>query len=112
MERNETQNIKLVTDFIFYCSNYKTREIINILKYRITRTNMPNKLRFFNFLSFMMGCMQKSSTGVIMHEWAKIKWMNKEHNCVQFYDEVHNFPRLTVIIEVEHNELYLETIPF
>lgn len=112
MKEDESLNIKLVNDFIFYCSNYRATKIINILKHRIISTNMPNKLRFYEYLRFMINCMRESSTGMITHEWGKIKWMNKVHNCVRFYDETHIYPRLTIIIEVESKKLHLETIPF
>ena len=75
-------------------------------------TNMPNKLRFYNFLNHMINCMRENSIGKIKYNWEKIDWMKKQVDCINFYDEAHTFPRLTIVVEKKGNKLYFETLPF
>ena len=102
----------IIEDFISCCSNSKKNQLIKLLNNKSIVTNMPNKLRFFTFLSYMIDCMSTSSVGKITPKWEQIKWMKKERKCLRFYDEHHKFPRLTIIVEKKNEKIYFETIPF
>ena len=112
MDKSEYINNEIVEEFISCCLTYRRKKLITLLTNKSIVTNMPNKLRFYKFLTYMLGCMHSSSKGKLAPKWERIKWMKKERKSLRFYDETHIFPRLTIIVEQNNDKIYLETIPF
>lgn len=112
MELQNSSNNELLGNFIFFCSKFRARQILKLLKNKSIITDMPNKLKFYNFLAYMIYCMKKNSKGKISYEWEKVTLMKKEFNCLNFYDDFHKYPRLSIIVEEKDNKIYLETLPF
>lgn len=75
------------------------------------KMSMPFKSDFWNWFEKMYGCARKNSTGA---------WRLALETCLHnpkatsycFYDEVHKYPRLTIDITTEENEVCLVIMPF
>lgn len=91
--------------------NYDSKKVYDLLMSNIILPAKSNKMRFLRFSRYMTNCMKNSSEGKITHKWKIIEWMKKKHICVQFYDEVHTFPRMTIIMNRKGNNYALEVLP-
>lgn len=112
MELQNPSNNELLKNFIFHCTKFRSRQILKLLKSKSIITGMPNKLKFYSSLSYMIDCMKKNSKGSISCKCEKVTWMKKEFNCLRFYDEIHNYARLSIIVVEMDNKIYFQTLPF
>lgn len=106
-------NERIIIDgLIDSCQNIDARLFLPYLKNNSIKTNMPNKLKFYDFLEYMIRRMKESSVGNINYKIESVEWSKKIFQSIKFVDEVHSFPRLTILYEQQNKNLYLQIIPF
>lgn len=75
-------------------------------------TEWPDKESFFKFFKYMLSASKKISEGEL---YLKIELPDSENKNVQhyeFYDKVHLYPRLTIIVEESNKTIHLNISPF
>ncbi len=72
-----------------------------------------NKLRFYLWFRHMIKCATSNSFGILKPSYEQYKWQSrgKEYLC-SFYDGVHKYPRLTLLVQVSNNKVKLDVLPF
>lgn len=103
---------EIINGLIKSCLTINPHSFLQFLKYKNLKTNMPNKLRFYNFYSHMVECLNCNSNKELYYKWTKTQWMKGKRLSLQIFDTIHKYPRLTFIIEKHKDNLYIETLPF
>lgn len=103
---------EIIRGLINSCLTINPKYFLPYLKDKNLATTMPNKLRFYNFYSHMINCLNCNSNKQLHYKWKRIVWMKENKISLQIFDSIHKYPRLTIVIEKRNEKLYLETLPF
>jgi len=105
--------LAIIAELQWSCLENNPKSFIPFLLSENVKTNMPDKFRFYSFFKSMVKSARENSIG----EWTlKIEnWDIEDHSntlAYNFYDEVHKYARLTIMVRETENELHLDTLPF
>lgn len=111
---NKTSNIeKIKTELINSCVNYNTKSFIPFLMSKNVLTGMPNKIRFYRFLKYMVSCTKQSSEGQLTFKIEHEKITDNQRNYyLNFYDKAHKYSRLSIEVRETNETIYFNTLPF
>lgn len=72
-----------------------------------------NKLKFYRWFSHMIKCAKINSTGSLIPKYEQFTWQGRgEEYLCSYYDEVHEYSRLNLLIQVSNNRVKLDVLPF
>jgi hypothetical protein len=95
------------------CLNGDAELFINFLNSDLVETNMPNKMRFYRFFKRMVENSQSNTIGGLKLKIEDADWIKKKDSKTYcFYDQMHKYPRLTLIVRETKSKIYIETSPF
>ncbi|PJX22781.1 hypothetical protein CAP47_07075 [Psychroflexus sp. S27] len=104
-------NIK--TALLEACLNGDAELFIDFLQSDLVETNMPNKMRFYRFFKRMIKDSQENTIGGLNLRIEDADWLEKDGRQIYCsYDQMHKYPRLTLIVKETTNRIYIETMPF
>lgn len=95
------------------CLNGDAELFINFLHSDLVETNMPNKMRFYKFFKRMIENSQSNTIGGLNLVIKDADWLKEKGSQTYcFYDQMHKYPRLTLIVRENKNKIIIETTPF
>ena len=95
------------------CLNGNAKSFIPFLLAEKVETGMPNKTRFYRFFKHMLDCSKCNSIGEWDLQIENADWMNEKNSLAyNFFDKVHKYARLTLMIRENNERIYIETMPF
>lgn len=101
------------TSLIEACLNGDSELFINCLNSNLVETNMPNKMRFYRFFKRMVENSQQNSIGGLTLRIENADWKKeKGYQAYNFYDQMHKYARLSLLIKEKESGIYIETMPF
>ncbi|SDD41593.1 hypothetical protein SAMN04487894_1096 [Niabella drilacis] len=75
-------------------------------------TTFPTKWKFFGFYVHMINCMKRTSVGKITHNISRENRVDKDDFILEFYDEIHKYPVLTIEVKENKSRLFFDIHPF
>lgn len=108
--REITSTDIIKTGLINSCVNFDAKSFIPFLMSQNVQTGMPNKIRFYQFFKQMIDCSKEGSIGKLTPKMEMNNSKTKKY--LNFYDETHKHPRLSIEIKETENTIYIDTLPF
>lgn len=106
-----TETIK--QELVKCCLEGNARQFIPYLLSDIVKTRMPNKTRFYSFFKHMINCAKQESIGKWTLKIEETSWnFGKDTLAYNFYDEKHQYSRLTIMVTEQNGQILLDTMPF
>ena len=111
------QDKRILRGLIESCMTVNPSIFIPYLLEKSVCTNMPNKMRFYRFYEHMVNCVHckcKSNSNdkkKLFYKFGRIDWKGRNISLL-IYDNIHNYPRLTFILNKKNGKLCIETLPF
>lgn len=105
---------KIILDALIYsCLNFDPNYFKPFLFSEKVKTDMPNKILFFNFFKQMLLNAKENSVGTMSLKIEKPEWENdKTIEYYNLYDNIHKHSRLSILVKEIADEIYLDTMPF
>lgn len=103
---------KILNHLIKFTCSKKTYYFLPFLYHPFVVTNFPTKWRFFGFYVHMIDCMKNNSIGKITHKINRENRIGKDDFVLEFYDEVHKYPVLTIEVKENKSKLFFDIHPF
>ena len=75
-------------------------------------TGMPNKIRFYLFFKRMLKCSKENSVGNWILKIENYDCKEEKYLAYNFYDQVHKYARLTIIVKEDNKKIFFDTMPF
>ena len=94
------------------CLAQNSSLFIESLMSPIVIVNCPNKTRFYRFFKHMVNCTKCNSIGILNLKIEHPDWDKFKYTHYNFYDDIHRYPRLTVMVKEVGEYLYLDVPPF
>ena len=93
------------------CITFTPKSFIPFLMSDDIIVSMPNKVVFYSFFKRMVNCAKNNSVGKL---YLKVEKVLIEENqfYYNFYDEVHKFARLTILVTFFEEKIDLDVMPF
>ena len=93
------------------CLTFSPNKFVPFLMSKEVIVSYPNKIRFYSFFKIMIDCTKKESIGKLN---LKIEQLDDVENqfYYNFYDEVHKYARLTIIVTIIKDKVKIEVMPF
>lgn len=104
-------NRKIINGLILSVNHAKPKIFLHFLKSSDVLTTMPNKLRFYQFFSFMVQCSSCRDNYQFLHKFKIVDWNSKRWLSIQFYRKNKKFPFLTFVFEYKNGKILLELLP-
>ena len=93
------------------CITFTPKSFIPFLMSDDIIVSMPNKVVFYSFFKRMVDCAKNNSVGKL---YLKVEKVTFEENqfYYNFYDQVHQFARLTIVVTFFEEKIDLDVMPF
>ena len=93
------------------CITFTPESFIPFLMSDDVIVSMPTKVVFYSFFKRMVICTKNNSVGKL---YLKIEKVPLEENqfYYNFYDDVHKFARLTIVVTYLNEKIELDVLPF
>lgn len=98
--------------FIYSCIHKKAIYFLPFLHFTRVKVDSVYKYSFYKWFRHKLCCMSKNSIGKISFKVTDASWYDKDFLAYNFYDEVHTYSRLTVLIKETEGNLYIDVFPF
>ena len=95
------------------CINFNSRSFLPYLLSPSVIVSFPNKVRFYNYFSDILNGAKEISQGNLELRVEKESWEeDKDLVAYNFYDQVHQYPRINLQVKETTNNLFLDISPF
>ena len=93
------------------CITFSPESFVPALMSDKVIVSMPTKVVFYSFFKRMVICTKNNSVGKL---YLKIEKVPSEENefYYNFYDDVHKFARLTIVVTFFNEKIALDVMPF
>ena len=76
------------------------------------RSDCPDTESFYKTLKYMLSAVKSNSVGELSLKIETVERQNQQVQEFCFYDAVHVYPRLTIIVKEEADSVYFDIMPF
>lgn len=94
------------------CISYNPKAFLPYLLDPIVKVDFPNKIRFYSFFSTMLTEAMKESIGALEVRIEESYGQGKDMVALDFYDQVHKYPRINLLIREERRSFLIDIWPF
>lgn len=106
-------NQEILNGLVESCLNFNPIHFIPLLLSKKVITDMPNKIRFYKFYKRILLCAKENSVGQLTFRIEKPNWeMDKSIEYYNLYDSIHKYSRISIIVKITDDNIYLNTMPF
>ena len=93
------------------CITFSPESFIPYLMSDNVIVSMPTKVVFYSFFKRMVICTKNNSVGKLYLKIEKVPFEENQFY-YNFYDDVHKFARLTIVITFLNEKIELDVLPF
>ena len=93
------------------CIEFTPESFIPFLMSDDVIVSMPTKVVFYSFFKRMVICTKNNSVGKLYLKIEKVPFEENQFY-YNFYDDVHKFARLTIVVTYLNEKIELDVLPF
>ena len=93
------------------CITFSPESFIPYLMSDNVIVSMPTKVVFYSFFKRMVICTKNNSVGKLYLKIEKVPFEENQFY-YNFYDDVHKFARLTIVVTYLNEKIELDVLPF
>ena len=95
------------------CKSFDAFMFLPYLLSPVVRVNSPNKIRFYSSYKEILNSVKTRSVGILELIIEKESWEKDEDVLAyNFYDQVHEYPRINLQVKEKESCLFIDILPF
>ena len=95
------------------CESFDAFHFLPFLLSPLVEIDFPNKIRFYRFLKYLLETAKEESEGALHLKIETGPWKEDEKILsYNFYDEVHQHPKLNLQVKEMENRIFIDLKPF
>ena len=110
----DSSEIEVIKRTLFEsCRSYNALMFLPYLLSPAVRVGFPNKIRFYSSLKNALTLAKERSFGELELKIEKVFWEDDpELLAYNFYDQIHQYPRINLQVKETEDSLFIDVMPF